>query len=88
MNAQQEAPTVSLQNELYSNAVDVNVFLNDFIFKFGRFVGGKEVVANLGNVVMSPQSAKRFLASLQNAVDAYEAKYGEISTGSKNLAAE
>lgn len=83
MNQEQEmrvTPIVRLQNELYSNAVDIKIFLNDFILEFGRYVGGKEKIVNIGNVVMSPPSAKLLLDNLQKSIVMYERKYGPINT--------
>ena len=66
---------------IYANVCSVSVSLQDIQVVLGRGgnVLGETKVEEVATVYFSPQQAKKFLAILTSQVQAYEAKYGEIS---------
>lgn len=76
-------PANEFQNELYINAGVVKSSLYDFKMSVGRTFlneNNEPKILVMGNIVMSPETAKNLLLELKKEVDAYELVYGQIKT--------
>lgn len=69
-----------LQNAIYVNSAAVGATFLDFYIGFGRSLGEKGKILYQGHVLMSPQTAKELLATLNDRISEYETAYGKIQS--------
>ena len=62
----------------YSNTATVMHSETEILMDFGMFVPGRNVIRVVSRVIMNPKHAKLFLRALQENIQKYEEKFGEI----------
>ena len=81
----QGAPQIQLQLDeqtaqgMYTNLVMLNHSENEFVFDFAFLQPGPPVAKVRARVLSSPRHTKRLLRALQQNVERYEQRFGEIS---------
>ncbi len=65
---------------IYSNFMLSTFSGSEFILDFGRIVPGVKDVKIYGRILTNPHHAKQFLKVLQQNIESYEKKFGEIKT--------
>lgn len=68
-------------SKVYANTFEIEVSLYDFCLKFGirdRIQGEKGDRDDIANIFISPTHAKAIAHVLNNAIEQYEQKFGEI----------
>ncbi|MBN1354830.1 DUF3467 domain-containing protein [bacterium] len=68
------------QNEggQYSNIATVIHSETEFLVDFGMFLPGRDSIRIASRIVLSPRTAKQFLIALNQNIQNYESKFGEI----------
>ncbi len=71
----------------YANLAFISSNNSEFILDFARFLPGNTRGKVVSRIVFSPIHAKAFLKSLNESVEKYEKKYGQITaeTSNKNI---
>lgn len=62
----------------YSNIATVLSSENEFLIDFGMFLPGSDQIRVGSRVILSPRTAKQLMIALNNNIQNYENKYGEI----------
>lgn len=63
---------------VYSNFVIVTHSNAEFIIDFARMLPGAKKAKVFSRIVMTPQSTKAFLSTLENNIDKFEKEHGKI----------
>ena len=63
----------------YSNFATVIHSETEFLLDFGMFLPGRDAIRIGSRVVLAPKTAKQLLRVLQQNIQNYESKFGEIS---------
>ena len=64
---------------VYANFCMITHSPSEFIIDFGRIVPGLPNAKIYSRILSTPQHAKQFLKTLQQNIENYESKHGEIS---------
>lgn len=81
-NKPQELKIEISENEaegVYSNIVIVSHSDSEFILDFARMLPGKPKAKVHSRVIMNPKNCKLFLKALEDNVQKFQAKFGQIS---------
>ena len=68
----------------YANLAFISSNNSEFILDFTRFLPGNTRGKVVSRIVLGPIHAKAFLKSLNESVEKYEKKYGQITTETSN----
>ncbi len=69
----------------YSNFAIVSHSPEELVVDFARMLPGKEEATIVSRVIMTPKNAKMFLRALENNIENFEKKFGEINVSPKHL---
>ena len=69
----------------YSNFAIVSHSPEELVVDFARMLPGKEEATIVTRVIMTPKNAKMFLRALENNIQNFEKKFGEINVAQKHL---
>ncbi len=62
----------------YSNMATVIHSETEFLIDFGMFLPGKDLIRVASRIVLSPRTAKQLLLALNQNVQNFESRFGEI----------
>ncbi len=87
----QTPPQIQLQLDeqtaqgMYTNLVMLNHSENEFVFDFAFLQPGQPLAKVRARILSSPRHTKRLLRALQQNVERYEQRFGEISLNDEHF---
>jgi hypothetical protein len=70
----------------YANSLRVGYNAYEFVFDFGQAFGEEGCISGCTRIITSPGHAKAMIAALQNALEAFEAEFGDIGSERQHAA--